>query len=105
MVKLLVERQRHIIYVKVGMFYYCFIRVCDYMLVFVIVFVSRFERGASGMWWPAVGWCYAEAFGSCLFNNVSFSSYFLILTPSVNGIAENDSYIGQWTWLSCRYSF
>ena len=55
MVKLLVERQRHIIYVKVGMFYYCFIRVSDYMLVFVIVFVSRFERGASGMWWPAVG--------------------------------------------------
>ena len=43
-VKLLVERQRHIIYVKVGMFIYCFIRISDYMLVFVIVFVSRFAQ-------------------------------------------------------------
>ena len=39
-VKLLVERQRHIIYVKVGMFNYCFITVSDYMLVFVMVFVN-----------------------------------------------------------------
>ena len=40
--RLLVERRRHIIYVKLGMFNYCFIRVSDYMLVFVLVFVSRF---------------------------------------------------------------
>ena len=26
--------------------------------------------------------------GSCLFNNVSFLSHFLTLTPSVNGFAE-----------------
>ena len=44
--KLLVECQRHIIYVKVGMFNYCFIRVSDYMLVFVMVVVSRFRRVA-----------------------------------------------------------
>ena len=31
---LLVERQCHITYVKVGMFNYCFIRVRDYILVF-----------------------------------------------------------------------
>ena len=29
-----------------------------------------------------------RSFGSCLFNNVSFLSYFLILTPSVIGFAE-----------------
>ena len=40
--KLLVER--HNISVKVGMFNYCFIRVSDDMLVFVMVFVSRFGR-------------------------------------------------------------
>ena len=40
--KLLVERQRLIIYVKVGMFNYCYIRVSDYMLVFVMDVVSRF---------------------------------------------------------------
>ena len=28
------------------------------------------------------------ALGSCLFNNVSYLSYFLILMPSVNGFAE-----------------
>ena len=49
------ERQRHIIYVNVGMFNYCFITVSDYMLVFVMVFVSRFRRVAWGMWWPAIG--------------------------------------------------
>ena len=44
-VKLLLERQRLIIHVKVGMFNYCFIiRVSDNMLVFVVVFVSRFGR-------------------------------------------------------------
>ena len=43
-VKLLVERQRHMIYVKVGMFHYCFNRVRNYMLVFVMVFVSKFGR-------------------------------------------------------------
>ena len=53
-VKLLVERQRHIIYVKVGMFNYYFTRVSDYMLVFVMVFVSRFGRVARGMWWPVI---------------------------------------------------
>ena len=30
----------------------------------------------------------SRALGSCLYNNVSFFSYFLILTPSVNGLAE-----------------
>ena len=45
-VKLLVERLRHIIYVKVVMFKYCFIRVSDNMLVFVIVLVGRFGRVA-----------------------------------------------------------
>ena len=39
------ERQRHmIIYVKAGMCHYCFIRVNDYMLVYVMVFVSKFGR-------------------------------------------------------------
>ena len=38
--------------------------------------------------WLAVGYCYVGALGSCLFNNVSFLSYFLTLTPSVNGFAE-----------------
>ena len=37
--KLLVERQRHIICVTVGMFNCCFIRVNDYILVCVMVFV------------------------------------------------------------------
>ena len=37
-VKLLVERQSHIIYVKVGMFIYGSIRESDYLLVFVMVF-------------------------------------------------------------------
>jgi len=32
------------IYFKVGMFSYCFVSVNDYILVFVIVFVSRFGR-------------------------------------------------------------
>ena len=39
--KLLVECQRHIIYVEIGMFNYCFIIVSDYMLVFVMVFVCE----------------------------------------------------------------
>ena len=42
--KLLVECQYHIIYVKVGMFNYCFIRVSEYILVFVMVFASRFGK-------------------------------------------------------------
>ena len=84
-VKLLVEHQRHISYVKVGMYNYCFNRVSDYMFVIVMVFVIRFGRVACGTWWLAIGWCYVGAFGSCLFNNVSFLSYFLTLTPSVNG--------------------
>ena len=74
--KLLVERQRHITYVKVGMFNYCVIRVSNYMLEFVMVFVCRFGRVAGGMWWPAIGWCYVGAMGSCLFNSLSFLSYF-----------------------------
>ena len=42
---LLVECKRHI-YVNVEMFNYCFIRISDYMymLVFVMVFVSRSRR-------------------------------------------------------------
>ena len=43
-VKLLVERQRLIIYVKFGLFNYCFIKLIDNMLVFVMVFASRFRR-------------------------------------------------------------
>ena len=53
--KLLVERQRHIIYVKAGMFNYCVIKVSDNILVFVMVVVSRFGRVAQGIWWPAIG--------------------------------------------------
>ena len=37
------------------------------------------------MWWPGIGGYYV---GSCVFNNVSFLSYFLTLTPSVDGFAE-----------------
>ena len=37
-VKLLVERQCHNMYVKVGMFNYSFVRVSDYVLIFVMVF-------------------------------------------------------------------
>ena len=40
------------------------------------------------MWWPAIGGYYVGAMSSCLFNNVSFLSYFLTLTPSVHGFAE-----------------
>ena len=40
------------------------------------------------MWWPAIGGYYAGALGSCLFNNVSFLSCFLTLTPSVNGFVN-----------------
>ena len=40
------------------------------------------------MWWPAAGGYYVGALGSCLFNYVLFLSYFLTLTPSVNGFAE-----------------
>ena len=40
------------------------------------------------MWWPATGGYYVEAIGSCLFHNVSFLSYFLTFTPSMNGFAE-----------------
>jgi len=35
-------KQRLIISVKVGIYNYCFIRVNGYMLVFVMVFFSRF---------------------------------------------------------------
>ena len=44
-VKLLVERQS---LTKVGMFNNCFIRVSDYMLLFVMVFVNRFGRYSVG---------------------------------------------------------
>ena len=40
--KLLVELQSLIIHVKVPMINYCFVRVSDYMFVFVMIFVSRF---------------------------------------------------------------
>ena len=43
-VKLLVQRQHLNIYFKVAMFSYCFVRVNVYILVFVIVVVSRFGR-------------------------------------------------------------
>ena len=42
--KLLVERPNHILYVKVGLFSYCFIRGSVGMLVLVIVLVSMFGR-------------------------------------------------------------
>ena len=45
-VKLLVECQSHIIYFKLGMLNYCFIRVSEYMLVFVMVFANRFGKVA-----------------------------------------------------------
>ena len=51
--KLLVERQRHITYVKVGIFNYYFTRVNYYMLVFVMVFVNSFGRVTPGIWWLA----------------------------------------------------
>ena len=41
--RLQVERQRPSIHVKVGILMYCFIRVNEYMLIFVVVFVSRVE--------------------------------------------------------------
>ena len=40
------------------------------------------------MWWPAIGGYYVETMGSCLYNNVSFLSYFLNLALSVNDFAE-----------------
>ena len=40
------------------------------------------------MWWPAICGYYVGAMGSCLFNNMSFISYFLMLIPSVNGFVE-----------------
>ena len=58
------------------------------MLVYIMIFVSRFGRVARGMWWLAIGRCYIGALCSCLFNNVVFLSNFLTLTPSENGFAE-----------------
>ena len=40
------------------------------------------------MWWPAIGGYCVGAMGSYLFNNVSFLSYVLTLTPFVNGFGE-----------------
>ena len=39
------------------------------------------------MSWLAIGRYYVGAMDSCLFNTVSFRSYFLTLTPSMNGFA------------------
>ena len=63
--KLLVERQRHIIYVKVGMFnVYLLFHQNDYTLVFVMVFVNRFgRRSVRNM---GAGWCYIGGFGLSL---------------------------------------
>ena len=71
------------------------------MLVFVMVFVS-FGLGTRNV----IGGYYVEAaWGSCLFNNVSFVSYIITLTPSVNGFAELPATLISETWLSCQYSF
>ena len=81
----------------------CFIKVSDNMLVFVIIFVSRFGRYCTK---NVIGGYYAEAaWGLCLFNNVSFVSYIITLTPSVNGFAELPAALISETWLSSRYSF
>ena len=40
------------------------------------------------MWWPTIGKHYLGDLGASPFNSVSFFSYFLTLTPSVNGFAE-----------------
>ena len=77
--KLLVECQRYITYVKVGMFN-CFIRVSDYMLVFVMVWESGVRNVEAGY---RLVLC-IRALGSCLFNKVSFLSYFLTWMPSEN---------------------
>ena len=58
------------------------------MLVYIMIFVSRFGRVARGMWWLAIGRCYIGALCSCLFNNVVFLFNFLTLTLSENGFAE-----------------
>ena len=65
-VKLLVECQCIIIHVKVRMYNYCFIRVSDYMLVFVMVFVSSFGRVVWGMMWPAIGGYYVYVLWVCV---------------------------------------
>ena len=46
---------------------------------------------------------YIENLGSCLFDNVSFLSYFVTLAPSVKGFAEPPATLVS--RLSCWYSF
>ena len=75
--KLLVERKTHI-YVKIGMFNYCFIRVNNYMLVFV----NRFQRCSMRNVVVGYSWilCKGCGFMSFLFN-------FLTLMPSMDCFA------------------
>ena len=82
--KLLVERQRLISYVKLGMFNYYFITVSNYMLVFVIIFVSRYilSNVVAGYKWIL---CRGYGFAMGL---LWVRSYFLTLALSVNGFAE-----------------
>ena len=62
-VKLMVEHQRLIIYVKSGMFNHCFIRINDYMLVFVMVFVNRFGTYSLRNMVAGYRWIFCRGYG------------------------------------------
>ena len=98
-IKLLVERQRLMSKVKLGMCNYCFISVSDYMLVFVMVFVSRFGRYNLKNVVAGYRWILYRGYGFTMG---------LLLLSNFGAFCEwfcwTASYIGQWTWLSCRYS-
>ena len=57
------------------------------MLVFVMVFVSRFGRSSVRIMIVGYRCILCRGFGF-IFNTVLFLSYFLTLKPSVNGFAE-----------------
>ena len=80
-------------------FKYCFIRVSDYMSVFVLVFVSRFRRTAWWIWWLAVVWCYVGALGSCCIVSLLLYNFNVFCEL----LCWTASHSGQWTSLSYRY--
>ena len=68
------------------------------MLVFVTIFVGKFGRYSIRNVVAGYRWILCSGYGSCLFNNVSFLSYFLPLTPSVIGYRRmRQRYMLHWS--------
>ena len=65
-VTLLADHQRIINVKVVRMFNYCFIKVSDYMLIFVLVFSIGLGDVALRICWPTAGGYYVETLGSRL---------------------------------------